>query len=58
MSDNLRDAGEMLYKLQWSTQKIGLEINYNKTRMMTKLVPSEEDTAIEIVEKCIYLEMR
>jgi len=52
ISDNLRDTREM----QQATQKVGLKINYNKSKMMTSLVSSEEVIiAVKIVEKYIYL---
>lgn len=59
MSDNLGEAKEMLEELQQAIHKVGLKINYNKTKMMTDLVPSEpitiENEKIEIVDKYIYL---
>jgi len=45
----------MLYELQQATEKVGLKINYNKTKMIINIVPREkiiiEDIAIEMIEK-------
>lgn len=49
----------MLRELQQATQRVGLKINYSKTKTMTNLVFSEplklQNTEIEAVEKYIYL---
>ncbi|CAG9830961.1 unnamed protein product [Diabrotica balteata] len=49
----------MLQDLQRVSQKVGLEINFAKTKMMTNLVPSGplklENWNIETVDKYIYL---
>lgn len=59
IADNLEDAKNMLIDLKNASKKVGLQINYSKTKMMTNLVPSElikvDGSRIELVEKYIYL---
>lgn len=55
ITNNYKEAGDMLRELQQATQKVGLKINYSKTKMMTNLVFSEpmklENMEVEAVEK-------
>ncbi|XP_072388223.1 uncharacterized protein [Diabrotica undecimpunctata] len=59
IDDDLKAASDMLNELGDAARKVGLYINYQKTKMMTNLVPSHplrvEDVEIEIVDSYIYL---
>lgn len=59
ISDDLGEIGDMLRELHAAAKRVGLSINFNKTKLMTNLVPSKNieinGTNIETAEKYVYL---
>ncbi|XP_072401599.1 uncharacterized protein [Diabrotica undecimpunctata] len=56
INDDLKAASDMVNELSDAARKLGLNINYQKSKMMTNLVPSHPLTVeIEIVDNYIYL---
>lgn len=57
-SDNLRETKLMLPELQSPSNRVGIKINFSKTKFMTNLIPKNlikiENKCAQIVEKYIY----
>lgn len=59
VSDSLGEIKDMLQELNDALHEIGLTINFDKTKIMTNMVPSEHiqihNNRIELVHKYVYL---